>query len=61
MYADDSDQYGSGSKGQEVMISYDVDVFAAKLRSFRVCVHAAACHVRRANFKNAVHRQEGRV
>ena len=38
-----------GKKFQEVMVSHDVDVFAANSQSFRVCVHAASGIVRRAN------------
>ena len=40
-----------GKKFQEVMVSHDVDVFAANSQSFRVCVHAASGIVRRANVK----------
>ena len=44
-------EHEKGKKFQAVMVSHDVDVFAANSQSFRVCVHAASGIVRRANVK----------
>ena len=54
MYDDEMGDETTGTKRfQNVMISYDVDVFTAPAStlsrfgdSFRVCVHAAACAAR---------------